>query len=326
MLKLAVTTLTAITLIAFAFATGDGVEAQSHEEGATLEVRVIVKPHDDGGVEFGVEYDSERILPRGRFLSVELADARVGEWLSSTPVELIGPAALPAVLGGANEYGAIDNLWELPGFGRAIEIVRVYARPYADGRVEFMLGHNGQSLIPKARFLTPTLKAERAGEWLRSTSVDVVAQIPPAETVREFSLFAYNYRNVGDDRTLVDVARECALTRLTNPSPDIVSGIFAHGLTAEFKSLYPNIVSRVTKNNYYSDRLAAGVDPAAMYTNQPYSYRWHESNVADHYAFVLENERDRLPSEWWVAEFTCVEPESSSQNVEPDDGDSGSLE
>ena len=34
-----------------------------------VEVRVVAQPNADGRVEFGIEYEGERVLPTGRYLS-----------------------------------------------------------------------------------------------------------------------------------------------------------------------------------------------------------------------------------------------------------------
>lgn len=51
----------------------------------TEEVRVVARSTTDGRIEFGIEHDGERILPSGRYFP---ADAQVGRWLRSTPVDI----------------------------------------------------------------------------------------------------------------------------------------------------------------------------------------------------------------------------------------------
>ncbi|MXV80960.1 MAG: hypothetical protein F4X58_02290 [Chloroflexi bacterium] len=321
-------TLTAIALIAFAFVTTDRTEAQTEQVGAALEVRVIAIPHENGAVEFGVEYNGERILPQGRFLSVALAEARVGEWLSSTPVEIVGPAKLPAVLGGANEYRDVDNLWELPGFGPAVEVVRVHAKPYADGRVEFALGHFGQLLQPQARFLTPTLRKERIGQWLRSTPVEVVAQQTAPELVRSISA---EFHELLRHSTLpADVARDCVLETVSTPPSEVhralrIDASWAHGgLERALTSTGSPFIERIRDKNTYYETIATMYATTSAWTGYDYS-----GIPADKYVFYVEVPRHTSappPEQWLAAEFACVETDDSWQSVTPVDDTGGSLE
>ncbi len=63
-----------------------GSVAWSATRTVETEVRVVAQPHEDGRVEFGIEHNGERILPRGRFVSPGQLEQRVGTWLRSTPV------------------------------------------------------------------------------------------------------------------------------------------------------------------------------------------------------------------------------------------------
>ena len=64
---------------------------------STSDVRIVAQKLEDGRIEFGLEQDGERILPRTRFFP---ANAEVGRWLKSSPVEV--EAAAP----GAVDYDA----------------------------------------------------------------------------------------------------------------------------------------------------------------------------------------------------------------------------
>lgn len=50
---------------------------------STSDVRIVAQKLEDGRIEFGLQQDGERILPRSRYFP---ADARVGRWLRSSPI------------------------------------------------------------------------------------------------------------------------------------------------------------------------------------------------------------------------------------------------
>lgn len=60
-----------------------GSEAFGQSITSTSDVRIVAQKLEDGRIEFGLEQDGERILPRTRFLP---ADARVGRWLKSSAI------------------------------------------------------------------------------------------------------------------------------------------------------------------------------------------------------------------------------------------------
>ena len=70
-------------LIAVALVVGATGFAFSQALTSTSDVRIVAQKLEDGRVEFALEQDGERILPRVRFFP---ADARVGRWLRSSPV------------------------------------------------------------------------------------------------------------------------------------------------------------------------------------------------------------------------------------------------
>ncbi len=72
-------------LIAVALLVGATGFALSQSLTNTSDVRIVAQKLEDGRIEFGLEQDGERILPRTRFFP---ADARVGRWLKSSPVTI----------------------------------------------------------------------------------------------------------------------------------------------------------------------------------------------------------------------------------------------
>ena len=70
-----------------------------------VEVRVVAQPHADGRVEFGIEYEGERVLPTGRYLSAAQQERSVGRWLRSTPVTLDVPVEVEAAASTSTTYG-----------------------------------------------------------------------------------------------------------------------------------------------------------------------------------------------------------------------------
>lgn len=84
-------TLVLIAIVGVALiATGYGVAQLTSVE---TEVRVVVRPHEDGRVEFAVQQRvdgdwGERIAPSSRYLTPALIESRAGRWLNSSPVTL----------------------------------------------------------------------------------------------------------------------------------------------------------------------------------------------------------------------------------------------
>ena len=84
-------TLVLIAIVGVALiATGYGVAQLTSVE---TEVRVVVRPHEDGRVEFAVQQRvdgewGERIAPSSRYLTPALIESRAGRWLNSSPITL----------------------------------------------------------------------------------------------------------------------------------------------------------------------------------------------------------------------------------------------
>ena len=62
-----------------------GTEALGQSITGTSDVRIVAQKVEDGRIEFGLEQDGERILPRSRFFPT---DAQVGRWLRSSPLKV----------------------------------------------------------------------------------------------------------------------------------------------------------------------------------------------------------------------------------------------
>ena len=121
------------------------VEAEATEEAT---VRISAKRLENGRTEFGLQIRSdgawgpvERLLPRSRMFP---ANARVGRWLRSTPLEL--------------DSG---------------HVVRITAQLLENGRIEFGLhevidGELGERLLPRSRMFPTNPTVDR---WLNSSSL-----------------------------------------------------------------------------------------------------------------------------------------------------------
>ena len=118
------------------------VQAQGDEQSG----QIVARRLDDGRTEFGWQpAGGERVLPRARYFP---ADAGVGRWLNSSPVEVDGA-----------------------------EIGRINARLREDGRIEFAFTPtDGERILPPSRYFPA---AARVGRWLRSTEI-VVGAAPAA--------------------------------------------------------------------------------------------------------------------------------------------------
>ena len=210
----------ALSVLMLAILAVAGMAAMSFAQDgrAQLELRVVAQPLSDGRIEFGVEYQGERVLPTARYLTQRLIQQRRGQWLKSTPIEVVGPSLEPPALAGDDGaasplYRDQNDLWEMRGFGRPVEQVMVAAQPLADGRIEFAIEHDGERIQPDARYLTPQLIADRQEEWLRSSPVVISAAVTPAERVRGVRARARRKRGQVADRVRRPLPAACRCRR-----------------------------------------------------------------------------------------------------------------
>lgn len=279
--------------------------------GGTLEVQVIAHPHSDGRVEFGLRYNEENILPDGRFLTSELIASRTGVWLRSTPVIILGPVETAPALVGASDshlFRDIANAWDVPGFGRAEETLHVAVWVHSDGRIEFAVDHQGDRLLPDARILTPTLRTERADEWLVSTPVMIPASKTPASLVRDAS---YSWQ----DRTSGDIAEACYLAEV--------------GLTTEprYDRVPPSTHPEVNDIIAHTETVLTTDEKIWLFAARP-QHSW-TPGLQDRYVYFVRDARFRLPTRVWFAEFLCMEPDGGNgagQDLGTDTSGGNSLE
>ena len=130
-------------------------EPAEHE----LEARILVQRHDDGRVEFVVQFRaagqpwSESATPARRFLT---PGAEVDVWLTGSPLTITANPDDPSA--------------------RAVVVVRVVVRLLTDDRIEFALQprHDGETwgerILPARRFFTPDVEV---GRWLAGSPVVV---------------------------------------------------------------------------------------------------------------------------------------------------------
>lgn len=103
-LAVAVAALTALAVVIFTYdAAGDG---QSTDD---IEVRINARLLADRRIEFALEYDGARVLPRSRYFP---ADAEVNRWLRSSPVTLELVAADAPVSVGADDANEHLETWK----------------------------------------------------------------------------------------------------------------------------------------------------------------------------------------------------------------------
>ena len=134
------------------------VQAQSEDETTG---RIVARRLANGRVEFGWQTPSgARVLPQSRYFPAP-AEAEIGKWLRSSPVEVGGVA-----------------------------IGRINARLRADGRIEFAFTPtDGERVLPPARNFPADA---RVGRWLRSTEITIA---PPAP--RYIAVSAGGYHTCG---------------------------------------------------------------------------------------------------------------------------------
>ena len=300
-LAIGIAALVMVVIAALSAANAPDRVAAQDEGGSQLELRVIARPLEDGEIEFGVEYRGEQIFPAGRYLTQRLIEQRRGQWLSSTPVEVVGDSLAPPALSAGPDaapvlYRDVDDLWEKRGFGRTVEAVRVAAQPLADGRIEFAILHNGERIQPEARYLTPQLIRDRQGEWLRSSPVSITAAVTPAELVRAASTRAPAASHFGIP---VDVAAVCELTavgRLTSVSSTIFYG-------GEWES-HPHLTYPVT-STLFAEGQSRSDEWVMIRADKDGGTSRREKVPATSYGFLVQDVRWRAPTVWWVAEFRC---------------------
>lgn len=322
-MMIGIATLGAVALAAL-IATNASVSAQEDSGGSQIELRVIAQPLENGQIEFGIEHRGEQILPTARYLTQRLIQQRRGQWLSSTPVEVVGDSLAPPALSAGPDadealYRDVGDLWETRGFGRAVEVVRVAAQPLADGRIEFAIEHNGERIQPDARYLTPQLIRDRQGNWLRSSPVSITAAVTPAELVRAESTAAVNadpdamWRRSGV--TPVDVAATCELATLEFLADGPADSHLGRGAWESHPQFSHHVRSTVwTRDHDWEESewvliRADEVADASLDAKEPASI----------YGFMVQDVRWRAPNVWWLAEFRCGsagdESSGASQNL-----------
>lgn len=322
-MMIGIATLGAVVLAAL-IATSAPVSAQEDSGGSQIELRVIARPLEDGRIEFGVEHRGEQILPTARYLTQRLIQQRRGQWLSSTPVEVVDDSLAPPALSAGPDadealYRDVGDLWETRGFGRAVEVVRVAAQPLADGRIEFALEHNGERIQPEARYLTPQLIRDRQGDWLRSSPVSITAAVTPAELVRAESTAAVNadpdamWRRSGV--TPVDVAAACELATLEFLTEGPAESLYGRGAWESHPQFSHHVRSTVWTRGHdweESEWVLIRADEAA-------DASFDAKVPARIYGFMVQDIRWRAPTVWWLAEFRCGstsdEAGGASQNL-----------
>ena len=298
--------------------------AAQDAQGSQIELRVIAQPLENGRIEFGIEHRGEQILPTARYLTQRLIQQRRGQWLSSTPVEVVGDSLAPPALSAGPDadealYRDVGDLWETRGFGRAVEVVRVAAQPLADGRIEFAIEHNGERIQPDARYLTPQLIRDRQGNWLRSSPVAITAAVTPAELVRAESASAATARSPYG--TPADVAAECQLSALefltVGPwwADSIIIGSYVQGEWDSHPHLTEFVTSTISYRHHEWDD-----EWVILRANERARESLRTKMLATSYGFMVQDVRWQAPTVWWVAEFTCgsTNDESSeeSQNLQ----------
>lgn len=308
-----------LIIAAAMLATVGFVDSQGTDEGAA-QVRVAAQPLSNGSIEFAVVYDGERILPRGRYLSV--AAAPRDRWLISTPVEITSPLGTVETTGALSESpdgGSVPTgAWATPGFGTVPIRLQVAAKVDLEATVEFGIVHNGVTLLPDLRFLDSELQFASHGQWLISSVVEIDFGATPAELVRRFSAHA-NYSSYPD--TLVDVAQACELAEAA-PFADTAHEV-QHDYDASPSAYvapegYPTFRWYVTSSDFSRSDSFDGV---WLYRNDSQSAS-SRSKPASGYLFIVRDVRPPDGAFWWVARFECGDGGSGTdQSVQTGGGD-----
>ncbi len=104
-------TATALALGAIGFALGQSLSG-------TEDVRIAARKLADGKIEFALEQDGQRILPRSRFFP---ASAQVDRWLRSSPVSIDVEAILAERIRETEQQEAMQSSRSLSGSGDAYQ-------------------------------------------------------------------------------------------------------------------------------------------------------------------------------------------------------------
>ena len=159
-LRLTVAAVAALLLL------GIGV-ALSQSITTTSDVQIVARKLDDGRIEFGLEQDDERILPRVRYFP---ADAPVDRWLKSSAISVDVPApTAPDAPEPTDESSAGDT---------DADTAALWVVMYADrfGRLEVTL----QSAVDLPRFAIDVIVAAGGRSWTLCNADPLVAHIPTA--------------------------------------------------------------------------------------------------------------------------------------------------
>ena len=98
----------AAALIAAAIVVGGVSFTLGQSINSSSDVKIIAQKLEDGRIEFGLEQDGERILPRARFFP---AEARVGRWLKSSAISVDVAAVDPITSATGDRNAETANLW-----------------------------------------------------------------------------------------------------------------------------------------------------------------------------------------------------------------------
>ncbi len=120
-------------LIALALLVGATGFALSQSLTSTSDVRIVAQKLEDGRIEFGLEQDGERILPRTRFFP---ANAEVGRWLKSSPVTITLVVDDPVVEDEGAGHAPVAGNCASPGDGiEGADAVAAFSAQFGDSLV-----------------------------------------------------------------------------------------------------------------------------------------------------------------------------------------------
>ena len=144
--------LAAIGLLALVCAAGG--YAIAHLTRVTTDVRVVVRPHEDGRIEVGLQQRSdgtwgEPLTPQRRFVSLERLERETGRWLRSSPLSIAAePEPEPLRIGFIGSYsGTPAPSGPDRQTGAELAVAHLNAAGGIGGRpVELVIGDTGSDL------------------------------------------------------------------------------------------------------------------------------------------------------------------------------------
>ena len=254
----------------------------------TTSVKVAVQILSSDRIEFAVEHNGQRHLPKARYLNTTRAAPT--QWLTSSVVEVYSAPSSTGMLSDSPDgTGAESGEWATPGFGTVPLEIRVSVYVDANDSVWFAIVYEGEYLLPERRRLTHGALAntDYHNQWLTSSAVEIDTPRTPAALVRHYSQdWAASYEYMGD------IAQLCRL---------ISAVLLVNNLDADWYWGPHRVADYPGLTQSLSVRGAAW-----LYGNDT----WSPTDVL----IVVKDNPHMIDATLWAARFDCSDTEDSGEN------------